>query len=113
MKTLQDWQAQDMAAIARAIEADAGKTVTGLRASLKQAKAGTFAAPHSPEQLAARKRGRPAGSVKADAKVATTIRLDSDVLAALKASGAGWQTRVNDLLSDAVKRGKLAGSGAR
>ena len=27
-----------------------------------------------------------------------TIRIDADVLAALKASGKGWQTRVNDAL---------------
>lgn len=61
MKTLQDWQEQDMATIARAIEADARKTVTGLRASLKQAKAGKFAVPHSSEQLAARRRGKLVG----------------------------------------------------
>ena len=31
-------------------------------------------------------------------KKSTTIRLDADVLVALKAGGAGWQTRVNSLL---------------
>jgi uncharacterized protein (DUF4415 family) len=31
-------------------------------------------------------------------KVSTTIRFDADVLAALKATGPGWQTRVNDAL---------------
>ncbi|KAF1048901.1 MAG: hypothetical protein GAK38_01016 [Xylophilus sp.] len=36
------------------------------------------------------------------------MRVDADVLAAIKASGAGWQTRVNDLLRDAVRSGKLA-----
>lgn len=41
------------------------------------------------------RRGRPVGSTKADAKVPTTIRFDADVLAALKATGPGWQTRVN------------------
>lgn len=41
------------------------------------------------------RRGRPAGSKKADTKVSTTIRFDADVLAALKATGPGWQTRVN------------------
>ena len=29
-------------------------------------------------------------------KVPTTIRIDADVLAALKANGKGWQTRVNE-----------------
>lgn len=52
-----------------------------------------------PQQLAAR-RGRPPGSVKADRKVPTTIRFDADVLDALKASGRGWQTRVNDALRE-------------
>lgn len=42
--------------------------------------------------------GRPP-SVK-PLKVPTTIRLDADVLLALKASGKGWQTRVNDALKD-------------
>lgn len=33
-------------------------------------------------------------------KVPTTIRLDPDVLAALKATGKGWQTRVNEALRE-------------
>jgi uncharacterized protein (DUF4415 family) len=36
-------------------------------------------------------------------KVPTTIRFDADVLAMLKASGKGWQTRVNDALREWVK----------
>ncbi len=44
------------------------------------------------------RRGRPAGTTKEDAKVATTIRFDADVLAALKATGPGWQTRINAAL---------------
>ncbi|WPL17894.1 hypothetical protein Thiowin_02937 [Thiorhodovibrio winogradskyi] len=31
-------------------------------------------------------------------KISTTIRLDNDVLAAMEATGPGWQTRVNDAL---------------
>ncbi len=31
-------------------------------------------------------------------KVPVTLRIDADVLAHLKASGPGWQTRVNDAL---------------
>lgn len=41
-------------------------------------------------------------------KVPVTMRVDADVLDAIKASGTGWQTRVNELLRDAVRRGKLA-----
>ncbi len=36
-------------------------------------------------------------------KVPTTIRFDADVLAALKASGKGWQTRVNQAVREWVK----------
>lgn len=38
-------------------------------------------------------------------KVSLTIRIDADTLDALKATGTGWQTRVNDLLRKAVKNG--------
>ena len=41
-------------------------------------------------------------------KVPVTMRVDADVLEAIKASGTGWQTRVNAVLREAVQRGKLA-----
>lgn len=75
--------------------------------SVGQAVRGEYAAVHTPEQIVARKRGRPAGTVKADAKVSTTIRFDLDVLEALKATGQGWQTRANDLLRADIKAGRL------
>ena len=40
------------------------------------------------------------GPQKSPTKVPTTIRFDADVLAALKASGKGWQTRVNQVVKD-------------
>lgn len=43
--------------------------------------------------------GRPAGTTK----TATTLRLDDDVLDAFKASGKGWQTRINDVLKEYLK----------
>ena len=43
-----------------------------------------------------RPRGRPFS--QHPVKVQTTIRFDADVLAAFKASGAGWQTRINEAL---------------
>ena len=49
-------------------------------------------------------RGRPP---LARPKAALTMRVDADVLDALKASGPGWQTRINDLLRDAVRRGRV------
>jgi uncharacterized protein (DUF4415 family) len=75
--------------------------------SVGQAVRGEYAAVHTPEQIAARKRGRPVGTVKANAKVSTTIRFDADVLAALKATGPGWQSRANDLLRADISAGRL------
>lgn len=46
-----------------------------------------------------RQRGRPAGSDKES----TTIRFDRDVLAAFRAGGPGWQTRMNAALRDWLK----------
>ena len=43
----------------------------------------------------------------ASPKVPLTMRVDVDVLVALRASGQGWQTRVNALLRDAVASGKV------
>lgn len=44
------------------------------------------------------RRGRPP---KDSPKVPVTLRLDADLLARLRASGQGWQTRVNDILREA------------
>lgn len=41
-------------------------------------------------------------------KLSMTMRVDADVLMAIKATGSGWQSRVNDVLREAVRRGKLA-----
>lgn len=59
----------------------------------------------SPEMYAAltspkRPRGRPVSDTH---KVVTSIRLDADLFAALKASGRGWQTRVNAILREHMK----------
>ena len=84
--------------VAAAIEADAGQALPGLRGALAEAKAGRAGRVHTPEQVVARRRGRPAGSVAAVSKEPVTLRLDPDVLAALRATGDGWQTRINDML---------------
>jgi len=47
-----------------------------------------------------RKRGRPVGS---GTKEQVAIRLDRDVLAQFRSSGAGWQTRMNAALRDWLK----------
>ena len=45
------------------------------------------------------RRGRPAGLTKAS----QTVRFDLDVLAAFKATGKGWQTRMNEALREWLK----------
>ncbi|MBK8118059.1 MAG: BrnA antitoxin family protein [Sulfuritalea sp.] len=55
--------------------------------------------PELREKLAKRHRG----PSRAPLKVPTTIRFDPEVLAALKASGKGWQTRVNEAMREWVK----------
>jgi uncharacterized protein (DUF4415 family) len=76
--------------------------------SVDQVKHGEFAAVHTPDKIIARRAGRPVGSVKATPKVSTTIRFDADVLAALKATGRGWQTRANDALRDWLETHSVA-----
>lgn len=56
-------------------------------------------------RMQARGRGRPRLAVT---KVPVTMRLDADVLEKVNSTGDGWQTRVNNLLREAVEKGKLA-----
>jgi uncharacterized protein (DUF4415 family) len=50
--------------------------------------------------------GRPPVAVK---RPTLNMRVDADVLAAFKATGPGWQTRINTLLREAVEHGRLKG----
>ena len=43
------------------------------------------------------------GPQKAPTKIAVTVRYSPDVLAAFKATGAGWQTRMDAALKDWLK----------
>jgi uncharacterized protein (DUF4415 family) len=72
--------------------------------SIDQAQRGEYAAVHAPAEIRARKRGRPTDSVKANPKVATNIRLSPDVLAYFRATGEGWQSRIDGALKDYVAR---------
>jgi uncharacterized protein (DUF4415 family) len=47
-----------------------------------------------------RRPGRPLGS---GTKTQITLRLDADVVDKFKASGSGWQTRINDALKSWVQ----------
>jgi uncharacterized protein (DUF4415 family) len=46
------------------------------------------------------KRGRP---ISANPKAHVNLRLDPDVVAAFRATGRGWQTRLNSALKDWLK----------
>ena len=47
------------------------------------------------------------GPQRTPTKVVTTIRFDPDILDALKATGPGWQTRVNDALRADIRAGRI------
>jgi uncharacterized protein (DUF4415 family) len=101
----------DIEKVAAAIEADAGEALPELRESLAQAKAGVVGEVHTPELIAARRRGRPLGSKAALTKQPVKLRLDVDILEALRSTGDGWQTRINDMLrASLVLSGHLGAS---
>lgn len=50
-------------------------------------------------ELERRRGGRPVGS----SKVSTTVRFDREILETFRATGKGWQTRMNDALRDWLK----------
>src|SRR5687767_6500022 len=53
------------------------------------------------------------GPQKAPTKELISLRLDQDVVAALRATGFGWQTRANDALRAAYVTGPVAETGTR
>ena len=68
-------------------------------AQLAQARPFAEAFPALAEALRRNAGGRPRVD---QPKVAVSLRLDQDVLARFKASGPGWQTRMNRALRDAA-----------
>ena len=62
---------------------------------LKTARPFRKASPAMQKAIKQALRGRPSGTAK---KEAVHISLDKELVAQLRASGAGWQTRVNDTL---------------
>ena len=58
-----------------------------------------------PDLVAALKRGRPKLERP---KVQVTLRLDADIVDAYRASGTGWQSRINEALSRSLKKQKKA-----
>lgn len=89
------------------IDAEMAEFEAALLRSVDQAQRGDTAAVHTPEQITARRAGRPVGSVKAAPKVPTTIRLSPEVSAAFRATGDGWQTRIDAALKDWLRTHSL------
>ena len=80
-----------------AYDEDDGPELTVERA--KTARRGSDVLPEAVLSQFPRGRGRP----KAEAvKVPVSLRLDQDVVDAWRATGAGWQTRMNDALRSAI-----------
>lgn len=82
------------------IDPEVAEFEAALLRSVDQAVAGRHARVHTPEQISARRRGRPVGSTADVRKSITTIRFDEEVIQAFRATGRGWQTRMNDALKD-------------
>lgn len=56
-----------------------------------------------PSRLRQKLSSRRRGPQKAPRKVPVSIRLSPDVVASFRASGAGWQARVDDILRAQIK----------
>jgi len=61
-------------------------------------------AEHAARVESIRKRGRPKSLAP---KEKINVRVSPDVLAALRATGRGWQTRINAVLREAVAAGRV------
>lgn len=85
--------------MAKKIDPEMVEFQEALLRSVEQVTSGEYAAVHTPEKIQSR-RGRPVGSVKANPKEQINIRLSSDVLAVLRATGPGWQTRIDTILRE-------------
>lgn len=79
------------------IDPEMAEFEAALLRSIDEVQAGKHGRVHSPADIAvmARRVGRP---VKVDAKQPVKLRLDPDLLTALRATGRGWQTKVNSTL---------------
>ena len=89
--------AKEYAQISAGIAANPDNPELVFNLSDKAQNAADFFGPEKYAQVLAMK--RPRGRPKAaETKVFTALRLDADLLAAFKATGKGWQTRINAAL---------------
>ena len=79
------------------IDPEMAEFEAALLRSIDEVQAGQQGRIHTPADITvmAKRVGRP---VKVNAKQPVKLRLDPDLLAALRASGRGWQTMVNSTL---------------
>ena len=68
-------------------------------ADFARMKSASEVTPHVLERVPRRR-----GKQKASVKERITIRIDSDIAAHFRATGPGWQTRLNDALRHAIAR---------
>jgi uncharacterized protein (DUF4415 family) len=66
-----------------------------------------------PAEILAQFKNRPGRPKLENPKEPVKLRLDPDVVAALRKSGPGWQTRVNDLLRSKLKESGRIDIGVR
>ncbi|MEN9843015.1 MAG: hypothetical protein RLZZ612_844 [Pseudomonadota bacterium] len=78
-----------------------------LLASIAQAKRGEFARVHTPEAIAAARRVSASTPQKTKTSVPIQLKLDQRVITAFKATGTGWEARINATLLEAIEQGKL------
>ena len=89
---------EENAAIEVGIRADEDNPEMTQQAFKRAVPATGFFTPEQMEALLSRRpRGRPH---KEKTKVSISIRLDADLLEALRATGNGWQSRVNSILRE-------------
>jgi uncharacterized protein (DUF4415 family) len=54
------------------------------------------------------KRGRPPSL---NPKISVTLRLDPDIVAYYRATGDGWQTKINDVLRRTIQKRRIVAHG--
>ena len=94
------------AAIAAGIAADAGSQELGADWCAMARPASEVLPQEAYAELVKRPHGRPKAE---ETKVFTAIRLDPDVLEAFRATGKGWQTRMNAALRQYLREHPLQG----
>jgi uncharacterized protein (DUF4415 family) len=60
-----------------------------------------------PPEILAQFKNKPGRPKLENPKQPVKLRLDSDVVMALRATGPGWQTRINEMLRANLKGGKI------